>query len=59
MTFWAQAIPGNTKRVDVKVTYGPIAITVAEDVGHLRSFMGQLENLLETVESGETVESAK
>ena len=47
MTFWAQRA---AKNIDVRVTYGPIAITVTEDPGHLRSFWGELGRLLDETE---------
>jgi hypothetical protein len=49
MTFWAQQ--KTEKAIDVHVTYGPISITVLEDVGHLRSFWGELGRLLDQVEN--------
>lgn len=49
MTFWAGQ-SDNGKAVDVNVTYGPIAIKVQEDPGHLRSFWGELGRLLDKVE---------
>ncbi len=49
MTFWADRNQDG-KRVNVHTTYGPISITTAEDIGHARSFWGELGRLLDAME---------
>jgi hypothetical protein len=51
VTFTASKSQTRPKAADVRVTYGPIVITVDEDAGHLRSFWGQLGVLLDQIES--------
>jgi hypothetical protein len=55
MTFTAQQSVSNNRIVDVRVTYGPITINVAEDIGHLRSFWGDLGRVLDSAEKPEEV----
>ena len=50
MTFTAQKSERDLRTVDVRVTYGPITINVAEDIGHLRSFWGDLGRVLDAAE---------
>jgi hypothetical protein len=52
MTVWAQrAERGNG--IDLRVTYGSVSITVAEDITSVRSFWAQLGELLQQ-HDGET-----
>lgn len=49
MTFSVQE--KGAQSAEVRVTYGPISILVDEQVGHLRSFHGDLGRLLDRMEA--------
>lgn len=50
MTFWATRTDDG-KRIDVHVTYGPVEVKVAEDIGHLRHFWHDLGRQLDQAET--------
>lgn len=50
MTMFAQKNEQNPQNIDVRATNGPIAVTVTEHYGHLRSFWSQLGHLISEIE---------